>query len=234
MTMNNNDDSLSYTRDEQRKIRLIERELQKSIPLIAVCCAEGVLFATAVGMQGVEKVRIVHPAGLVFGGVGEAIALNQIASGLIMEAHHIEYTSGHESVDALSLISVSERGGVLGAVRTAFRNARTLPIICDFVLADVRGFARLHYVSATGERDCVLSFLVLGPEEKVKIFQDKLGGRIVPHISFAEAKAIIAALWQDAEPDREITWYVVRSPHEHAEQWRGQGWTVDIELETGA
>lgn len=220
-------DGTRYTsRVENEKITLIEEKLRTCIPVLALRFGEGVIFATASTIPGIRKVRVIHPAGLIFAGAGETMAIQQVALGLVTGAHTLELRAGRASVTAEAVIAQEETSGVLGIMRSLFVDSRMRPLIGDFLIAELESEKKrttFHYLSATGDRDANERFCVLGGTDIVESFGTLLREESAIPASRRAAIRLIERLWGECAREDTPEFSVVTYEHPQRLQNLGRG-----------
>jgi hypothetical protein len=197
--------SLYTHQTEQERRAFIESILAKAKPLIAVVCREGVLFATVNRIAGLQKVRVIHPAGLFLGGIGDVDAIELMAETLTTVAVDLWLEAGRSAVTAIDVLREAQRmpDGGLWVFRRIFGDRNVRPLVGQFVLADLTGKGKpmLHFLSSTGERgpmDGRLIVLKKSGEAMAESLREAFGERLP---TVADASAVIRRVWQEHEED---------------------------------
>ncbi len=162
---------------EREKSSMIDSYLQQCSPLIAFAGEGQLVFVGSPQRPGERTRQVVHPRGLIFGGIGEIQTVNFVAKDLILQAHQVELLSGQGAVRAERVLEHSEQAGALALIRTAFFDSLTRPFVGDFCLGECSSrSSRLFYFSASGRREVSDSFIVLADDERHKALKEGLEG----------------------------------------------------------
>lgn len=175
------------------KDSLVTEELKQSLPLIALSCRDGFVFATLNPFSSAKKIKPVYDeSGIIMGGIGSLAALDSIHASLVNLVHYQELLYGRKDLNFTHITTEIRQ-----AIEGNFNQIQLLPTNIYLVLGKALPTPHFYAIDWRGRLLEPEMFAVLGTSDSAGKLREELSVRYNQDLTVDQAAGLLKSLLAD-------------------------------------